>query len=274
MCLLYDPSREQCQTYSLRFTHHASRITHHASLPMTRTGKIARLPQTIRDQLNRRLDDGEPAASLIDWLNSLPKVQAVLRQEFSGRPINAVNLCQWKNGGYRDWLVRQDALNFVASLQDKQALGDKSLTRPCIDHLMRWLALQYAAATQALLSNDADPLAHWARLRELCTDLSRLHRADLLTQRLDIGRQWLALANSNSNAQKEKEFWAWTKRPDIHAKLHGNNTRRMLDLLTLLDHPPEKTTTAPAPAPGDDLSTPAQSPPPNDVPSHPTSSPN
>ena len=32
---------------------------------MTRTGKIARLPRTIRAQLNRRLEDGEPGSDLV-----------------------------------------------------------------------------------------------------------------------------------------------------------------------------------------------------------------
>src|SRR5262245_30557715 len=129
---------------------------------MTRTGKIARLPQQIREHLNHRLDDGEPGAALLDWLNSLPEVQRVLAAEFAGRPINNVNLSQWKNGGYRDWRVRQDALNFVASLRDKQALGHKSLAQPSIDELLHWLVLQYAAATQAFQSDDSDPRPQWS----------------------------------------------------------------------------------------------------------------
>jgi len=37
---------------------------------MTRNGKIARLPCSIRDLLNRRLHDGESGKSLVDWLNA------------------------------------------------------------------------------------------------------------------------------------------------------------------------------------------------------------
>jgi hypothetical protein len=39
------------------------------------------LPRDIREQLNRRLDDGEPGVQLATWLNSLPEVQAVLPDE-------------------------------------------------------------------------------------------------------------------------------------------------------------------------------------------------
>jgi hypothetical protein len=38
---------------------------------MTRTGKIARLPRELRDELNRRLREGEPGIRLVEWLNSL-----------------------------------------------------------------------------------------------------------------------------------------------------------------------------------------------------------
>ncbi len=42
---------------------------------MTRTGKIARQPSEIREELNRRLQDNEPGGQLLSWLNALPIVQ-------------------------------------------------------------------------------------------------------------------------------------------------------------------------------------------------------
>ncbi len=47
-----------------------------------RTGKIARLPREIRDQLNQRLLDGQPGRRLVTWLNSLPEVKQVLATDF------------------------------------------------------------------------------------------------------------------------------------------------------------------------------------------------
>src|SRR6266436_6472801 len=43
---------------------------------MSHKGKIARLPLAIREQLNRRLQDGEIGRDLVVWLNSAPEVQA------------------------------------------------------------------------------------------------------------------------------------------------------------------------------------------------------
>ena len=61
----------------------------------SRKGKIARLPKTIRDELNQRLADGESGRRLIAWLNSLPEVDAVLDREFGGRAISEQNLSEW-----------------------------------------------------------------------------------------------------------------------------------------------------------------------------------
>ncbi|MGA3267891.1 MAG: hypothetical protein ABSE16_13835 [Verrucomicrobiota bacterium] len=59
---------------------------------MNRNGKIARLPGVIRDELNRRLQDGEPGKNLVQWLNGLPKVKKLLADQFAGRPIARQNL--------------------------------------------------------------------------------------------------------------------------------------------------------------------------------------
>ena len=75
----------------------------------TRTGKIARLPHSLREDLNLRLQNGEQGAKLVEWLNALPEVQRVLDEKFEGRPINEQNLTEWKQGGYEDWRKLQEA---------------------------------------------------------------------------------------------------------------------------------------------------------------------
>jgi len=37
-------------------------------------GKIFHLPQSIREQLNGRLDNHEPHRRILPWLNALPEV--------------------------------------------------------------------------------------------------------------------------------------------------------------------------------------------------------
>lgn len=62
----------------------------------SRNGKIARLPKTARDTVNRLLDDGLPYHVIIEELGG------------AGRGLNAQNVTNWKQGGYQDYLRKQD----------------------------------------------------------------------------------------------------------------------------------------------------------------------
>ncbi len=55
---------------------------------MSRPSKIACLPQAVRDEINRRLTDGQAGASIADWLNDLPEVTTVLRERFGNEPVS------------------------------------------------------------------------------------------------------------------------------------------------------------------------------------------
>ncbi len=57
---------------------------------MTRNGKIARLPLAIRQQLNQRLQNAEPAQNLLSWLKRLPEVQAKRNRSASVKSLASV----------------------------------------------------------------------------------------------------------------------------------------------------------------------------------------
>ena len=79
------------------------------------TGKIARLPKNIREELNRRLDNGETGPVILPWANGLPAVKKILDGEFGGVPINDGNLFSWRHNGYERWLKKQES---VAELKE------------------------------------------------------------------------------------------------------------------------------------------------------------
>ena len=66
----------------------------------TRTGKIARLPERIREELNQRLFNGARGKDMPAWLNELPEVRQTLAEFFNGRPITEHNVSEWRTGGY------------------------------------------------------------------------------------------------------------------------------------------------------------------------------
>src|SRR5215471_11757908 len=126
-----------------------------------RNGKIARLPQQIREQLNQRLDDGESSETLLPWLNSLPKTQAVLAKHFASRPIQKQNLSEWRQGGFREWQTRCQAANLLHEIHDDHSLAHQSLAKLSAAKLARWLSIQYAATAYSLTSLVDDPQARW-----------------------------------------------------------------------------------------------------------------
>jgi hypothetical protein len=165
----------------------------------TRNGKIARLPRAVRQELNRRLDDGEQGKKLVPWLNALPEVQAVVAAEFAGKPIREQNLSEWKQGGYRDWVTQQEALEMVERLGEDAAEWCGEARAPLTDTLALWAAARYAVATRRVA--EAGDVEGWRLLREMCADIVELRKGDHSRERLQIDRERLKLEKEKSEKQ-------------------------------------------------------------------------
>lgn len=89
-----------------------------------RHGKIARLPRSVRELVNRRLEDGESAEQILSWLNAQAEVKAVLTQHFDGVEISPQNLSEWRAGGFAEWqreTTREDTLRQLADYSHRLA---------------------------------------------------------------------------------------------------------------------------------------------------------
>lgn len=83
---------------------------------MKAIGKIAQLPAKVREALNRRLHDGQPASVILPWLNALPEVIDVLKDRFDAEPVSEQNLSLWRNGGFQRWLAERDEIEGMRDL--------------------------------------------------------------------------------------------------------------------------------------------------------------
>src|SRR5215469_16739949 len=182
---------------------------------MTRRGKIARLPRHIRDELNQRLDNGEPGVALIDWLNNIPEVKDVLETHFDSQPVSASNLTEWKQGGFHDWQAHQEARVYVQDSNCDAAELAKPLAATLLD--------QYAVALSRSNADEAeDPRDRARRLGKSICEVVRVLRCDqgrqhveirrertrqhseIQRERLALGREWLELEKSKIENQKSK----------------------------------------------------------------------
>jgi hypothetical protein len=181
---------------------------------MTRIGKIARLPRDIRHQLNRRMADGEPGIRLVEWLNALEPVRQVLTQDFNGREISEQNLSEWKQGGYQDWLARQETLVCARELAGDAGELTAAANGSLADHLATVLAARYAKLVSGWNGEMDDSFRRQLRaLRLLCQDIGELRRGDHLAERLRLEVKRLADMNRAEGVRaletvlEETESW-------------------------------------------------------------------
>jgi len=179
---------------------------------LTRNGKIARLPKAVRDELNRRLQDGQLAAPLVAWLNGLPEVQAALTQT-GAEPIREQNLSEWRKGGYRDWLATQEALELAARLAEDAVELNVAGRPPLTDTLALWLAARYAVATRQV--TQAEGAEGWRLLRELCADIVELRRGDHSAARLKIEQERLERECEKTEEEVLAQFERWAQNQEV-----------------------------------------------------------
>jgi hypothetical protein len=150
---------------------------------MTRKGKIARLPRSIRELLNQRLDEGEPATRLVEWLNELGEVKDVLEVEFDGRPINDQNLTDWKQGGFIDWQQRQESREWARAMIDGAEevadLAEEAGAMPFSNSLAAAAALTLGKLMHGLASDALSDSDKRDDLLRVLSELRRLRRDDL-----------------------------------------------------------------------------------------------
>ncbi len=153
----------------------------------------------------------------------MPEVKAVLEADFAGAPITQQNLSEHRRHAFPDWLDRQHALEFAATLGAEDADLQKVLPADLAEKLSRWLSLRYASAARSLASAHSGSDKSLRNLYRFSLFIMALRRGDLSATRLALEQQRLALELAETAQGKEKEFWAWTQRPDIRAKLYPHH---------------------------------------------------
>jgi hypothetical protein len=110
-----------------------------------RNGKVARLPKAVRDQLNTMLLDGVSYPEIISSLGP------------AGDGLTEMNLSNWKNGGYVDWLRENQLTN---AIQAKHELAQSIVERSGGDHKAGQAVLNVIALNLCEFLVETDPAAH------------------------------------------------------------------------------------------------------------------
>ena len=211
---------------------------------MARNGKIARLPREIRDELNRRLHNGEQGGPLLAWLNALPQVMHVLAKDFGGIVISKQNLSEWRAGGFAEWQARQETLDqareLSADAKEIMAATDGRLT----DHLATVLAVRYAALLQGWNGELTEEFRRELRtLHGMCQDFVELRRGDHSGARLKMEQERLEREREKTEEEVIAHFQRWLKNPEVRDTVCQNHIspeereRRMREIFGLEPKP-------------------------------------
>lgn len=148
----------------------------------TRKGKIARLPRAVREELNRRLREGEEAVRLVAWLNGRQDVRALLKAGAtgSGGPscaepaagrrktgqrsgcrnpwITPQNLSVWRQGGFADWMEQQESQSLAGEILEQAKELDDATKGEVLSHLVaQTAALAVARLLQGTMRMEEGP---------------------------------------------------------------------------------------------------------------------
>ena len=181
-----------------------------------RKGKIAGLPEEIREALNERLENGEEGKALLEWLNGLPEVKSHLAAEFEGAPILEQNLSAWRKGGYADWLERNALVEVGLRLQENVAewkeAGDLDLPQV----LGHWLTGQYALATRNM--GDLQGHKKWAQLWRIGQGVMRLRQVQEQEEKVKLAEARFAWKQEREAKRAEERAIVRALRAEEKAK--------------------------------------------------------
>jgi hypothetical protein len=205
---------------------------------MAAQGKIARLPHSIREELNRRLLDGEAGAPLVAWLNGLPDWHLVQR-EFNFEPITPQNLSEWRKSGYAEWVRRRERVENLKTLSSfgfdlaKNGGGLADGAAAIVSgHILE--ALEQGAnfaATGGSEDAGQDPAAGLAKMAAAIASLqgAQVQRAKLELDKKNSARKDAELNLSREKFQKQtvEQFLKWARTPEAAKILESGQPKHV-----------------------------------------------
>jgi hypothetical protein len=153
---------------------------------ITRISKIARLPKDIREQLNRRLENGDIGRTILPWLNELPETKKILADLFAGNAVTHQNLSEWRRGGYQDWLLHQQRLEWFDRLSENEIeINQHDQCGDAYETTANFFLFEIGQAV-ASLPRIKNPDERCARLQNLNREFARLQNSYNWSRRVQL----------------------------------------------------------------------------------------
>jgi hypothetical protein len=173
-------------------------------------GKIANLPEHIRDELNWRINDGDEGKELVEWLNAKPEVVEVVTKLFDGKPISEQNLSLWRAHGYRRWHAYNIIMHETSDLA--QNSGAVEATGINCEKMLLALKAHYAEMIQRWIITPTGQMTYRMEVfKNLTAGVLAMSRDEIQRERLELLRQKQADKSESSGASRA------SRSPDRHS---------------------------------------------------------
>ncbi len=191
-----------------------------------------------------RMDNGEDGAELLAWLNGLEDAQEMLKEHFEGVGINKQNLSEWRQGGFREWQLREEMLGQVEGLRESgDELAGMLEGVSLAGMLGRVLAVRYAALLNTWNGEADEKMEAQLRvLRMMVKDVALLQRTLERAERWqrELEREEDELEREEFEASKQRSLnmlWSLPQRAAL-VKLFGGGKmgERIAEAITALEN--------------------------------------
>ena len=199
---------------------------------MAKLSKISSLPRLVRDELNRRMDDGQRGPELLSWINGLAEVREILAKQYRGIEISDQNLSVWRETGFCEWQKGQEHHERLQGLCDmSRKLGGKSggilggSSAIASGHILELLEDLDIDAQREMLAEKPETFLEFVsaltKLRQAEAQAGRLALAKEKSQRDD---QRLKLDREKFEIMAAQALLKHARSPEVQAILKGNGS--------------------------------------------------
>lgn len=168
-------------------------------------GKIQRAPLDVRNELCRRIENGELGPVVLPWLNGLAEVQRICREHFAGEEVSAKNLSDFRTGYYQKWLAERKTIARQRALSEQALEIVKSSGRNLSDAAAALAAGRLLEAVDKLADDETPP-------EELIAAIHDLRKGDLKGRELDLKAQALEQLKKDFALREENSAWNVAKK--------------------------------------------------------------
>jgi len=203
------------------------------SLPTSHKGKIGSLPAALREEVNRRLHDGQVGREICEWLNGLPEVLVILDERWAEQPITPQNLSEWKSGGYQIWLRNRQKGEHLRKLTDwAYTLTDQVSVEKLTGAAQAIMAGNLLEVMETMDSEEAMGLIE--ALAGVTLSVDRTQKNEIARSKLELTKEQIALRKQEVALSREKfevlavtKFLEWQGTPEARAIIESGKPQRV-----------------------------------------------